>query len=273
MLPTPPHTSPIATAHRSGAGVYNPNNYGTFVPPNYSYYPNNYAGGSPDTYQASNPNPYAPVYAGPPLRQRIVDSLNAFTVGLVADPLTLLAQKTKEALSYPFQGKKEALISAGVVGGSIIGATALGGIGFVAAPLGLAGVYLGGKEIYKFLKAQFNDTYTPEQKDDSWRLLAHAVGTAGLLMSMGSAIRTHVTSIKGGRTFIDLWKNVPNRTKGYEVLHNLPQLTWISIQNTLSGLVNGSNYRNFGGELWKGTQHNAGAIAALPKKLWDAVQR
>jgi hypothetical protein len=266
----PPNT------YRSGAGVYNPNSYGTFVPPNYNpnnYYPNNV----PDGYSSNANNTeymaQPPIYTGIPLRQRVVDSLNAFTIGLVADPLTMLAQKTKEAISYPFQGKKEALISAGVVAGSVIGATALGGVGFIAAPLGLAGVYLGGKEIYRFLKSQFSDTNTPEQKDDSWRLLAHAVGTAALLMSMGTAIKNHVIAIQG-KPFIDVWKTLPNSTKGWEVLHNLPQLTWVSIQSTLSGLTGReNNYSNFGTKLWEGTKHNAGAIAALPKKLWDAVQR
>jgi hypothetical protein len=265
-------SAPLNPPHRTG--------YGTFVPPNASPWvpsgtPNYYTQQQP-VYQ-QQPNVYysttQQVSYAPSFIQRLSNSFNAFCTGFVVDPITLSVEKIKQIATYPFKGTKEALISAGVLTATVALGTLLGGYGFVLAPLALTGLILGGKDAFKFLKSQFNDSQSTQQKDDSWRNLGHTVGVAVLLMLFGTAIGQAKIS---GNTFIDFWNKPPGNTKGWEVLPNLPKLTWITIQKTLQGLVGGNkgeNYSQFFQNLGEGIKQNATWLGELPKKTWDAIQR
>jgi hypothetical protein len=277
--------TPLNKPNRTGYGVYNPNSYypqqGALSPS--PWYPN----GNPSIYGYSQPAvqpPYTyqppdaytttapPVYSSPspPIGQRLSNGFNAFVTGLVVDPITLAVEKAQQLATYPFKGKKEALISAGVVAGTVVAGTVLGGYGFVLAPLALAGLALGGRDAFRFLKSQFADNQSPEQKDNSWRLLAHTVGVVGLAMSLGTLIgHAHIN----GTPFIDLWKTHPGDTRGWKVLHNTPQLTWLNIQRTLNGVVKGENYSGFWNKLVDGAKANGQWLVELPKTAWHAIQR
>jgi hypothetical protein len=281
---------PLNTPNRNGYGVYTPNFYnqqGTLAPspwalntlPPYGYIQPavqqplqpTYSYQQPDAFTTSAP----PIYSAPrpPLGERVSNGFNAFLTGLVVDPITLAVEKAQQIATYPFKGKKEALISAGVATGTIVAGTVLGGYGYVLAPLALTGLILGGRDAFRFLKSQFSDNQSLEQKDNSWRLLAHTVGVAGLVMSLGTAIG-HATATINGTPFIDLWQTHPSDTKGWKVLHNTPQLTWLSMQKTLNGLVDfKKNYSDFGTKLVDGAKANGTWLVELPKNAWHAIQR
>jgi hypothetical protein len=269
------------TPNRAGYGTFAPYSYGVSPSP---WYPNGvptYSYAQPvvqqqPTYVYRQPEPYtttvSPFYSAPLARakERFSNGFNAFITGLVVDPITLLVDKLQQAAAYPFKGKKEALISVGVALGTVFVGTMLGGYGFVLAPLALAGLLLGGRDAFRFLKSQFSDDQTLQQKDNSWRQLAHLVGVTGLLMSLGSTIGGARIE---GQSFIPFWKDPPADTTGWRVLHNTPQLAWLSIQRTLNGLIQPGNYSSLWNDLGKGTKGNGEWLIGLPKQAWEALQR
>ena len=287
------HTPPLNSAPRTGYGAYNPNVYPQQAPlypspwypngtPSYGYvqpavqpqpqplttytYP---AYQPPDAYTTNT----SPLYSAPhaPFRERLANGFNAFITGLVVDPITLAVDKVQQIARYPFTGKKEALISAGVATATVVAGTILGGYGFVLAPLALTGLILGGKDAFKFLKSQFSDNQSTEQKDSSWRLLAHTLGVVGLVMSLGTVIGNAHTPING-KPFIPFWDKYPTDTKGWKVLHNTPQLAWLDVQSALNGIFDGKNYGGFWNNLVTGAKENGKWLIELPKKAWEATQ-
>ncbi|MCS6266082.1 MAG: hypothetical protein H2174_00790 [Vampirovibrio sp.] len=278
---------PLNTPNRNGYGVYTPNLYnqqGTLAPspwalntlPPYGYIQPAVQQPLQPTYSYQQPDAFTttaqPIYSAPrpPLGERVSNGFNAFVTGLVVDPITLAVEKAQQIATYPFKGKKEALISAGVATGTVVAGTVLGGYGFVLAPLALAGLAFGGRDAFRFLKSQFSDNQSTEQKDNSWRQLAHTVGVAGLAMSLGTAIGH--TKIEG-KPFIDFWQTHPGDTTGWKVLHNTPQLAWLDSQRTLNGIVKGENYSGFWTKLVDGAKANGTWLVELPKNAWHAIQR